>query len=116
MLVNQPDTKEYLLCDFIPFIVYDVAEGKAIYNFLKVEQWLPEDGGRQERLPGNFPEERNIVCCDRTLNDRGVCICQSSEPHTWDLYIFVFVVFIWKGKQPKQILYYHYGHAAAKIF
>lgn len=75
-------------------LIYDVAEGKAIYNFLKVEQWLPGDGGDRKGYQAIFPEERNIVCCDRTLNDRGVCICQSSEPHTWDLYIFVFVVFI----------------------
>lgn len=30
---------------------------KQIYNFLKVEQWLPGDGGDRKGYQGLFPEE-----------------------------------------------------------
>lgn len=91
--------KRVLTVWFYSFYKYMMLQrAKQIYNFLKVEQWLPGDGGDRKGYQGLFPEEWNIVCCGRTLNYRGVCICQSSEPYTWDLYIFIFVVFIWKGK------------------
>ena len=100
MLVKQPNTKEYLLTTwFHSFYEYMMLRrAKPIYNFSKVEQRLPGDGGDRKGYKGIFPEEWNTVHCDRTLNYAGVCICESSEPYTWDLYIFVLVVFIWKGK------------------
>lgn len=73
--------------------------------------------GETGKATAIFPEERNIVCCDRTLNDRGVCICQSSGTAYLGSVHFRLCSFYLKRKTtPKQILYYHYAHAAAKIF
>lgn len=50
--------KRVLTVWFYSFYKYMMLQrAKQIYNFLKVEQWLPGDGGDRKGYQGLFPEE-----------------------------------------------------------